>query len=136
MSGVYKRLRKETEMQFLINGLELQVEITKFVMKEKFVPKKWRIIIAQGIIAKVDEMVDNMTFANSIYPTSEQEFVLRRKYQTMAICNCYQLHNKIVRMEKCLDSVKIENLSKIIELLNQVVVLLKRWKKTDKIREN
>lgn len=35
MSNVYARNRKETSMQFFVNALELQVEITKYVMKEE-----------------------------------------------------------------------------------------------------
>lgn len=42
MSGVYARLRKKTEVQFLVTAWELQKEITKFVMSEKNIPKKWR----------------------------------------------------------------------------------------------
>ncbi len=134
MSNVYKRFRKQTDLQFLVTAQELQFELTKFVMKDKNIPKKWRLIIATPMIAKVDELVDNLYFANSIFPTNKIEYQMRSKYQTLAVCNCFQLHNKIVRMIECVQSVKIENLEKIAELLVNAEGLIKQWKKTDKER--
>ena len=134
MSNVHKRFRKETDLQFLVTAQELQFELTKFVMREKNIPKKWRLIIAAPVVAKVDELVDNLYFANSIFPTNKIEYQMRSKYQTLAVCNCFQLHNKIVKMIECVQSVKIENLEKIAELLESAEVLIKKWKKTDKER--
>ena len=135
MSNVFKRKRKETELQFLKNAWDLQFELTKFVMKEKYVPKKWRYMIAQGMIAKVDELVDNLEFANCIYPQTKEDFANRRKYQVSAIANTWQLQNKLVRMLECVETVKVDNLSKIIELLEAEEALIKKWKKSDKEKE-
>lgn len=134
MSNVHKRFRKQTDLQFLATSVELQIELTKFVMKDKNVPKKWRLAIAIPLIAKADELLDNLHYANSIYPTNKTEFGMRAKYQALAVCNCFQLHNKIVRMIEVVQSVKIENLEKIAELLESAEVLIKQWKKSDKER--
>ena len=104
-------------------------------MREKVLPKKWRYAIGYPLIEKVDELVDNITYANSIFPTDEQELKKRKYYQTMAIANCYQVQNKIIRMEKCVATVKIEMLGKTMELLEHEITLLKSWKKTSKIIE-
>ena len=109
MSNVFTRNRNETELTFLINGQNLQIELTKYIMKEKFLPKKWRYIVGQNIISKVDELMDNIIAANSIYPVTENELEIRKNFQTLAIGNCYQLHNKILRIEKCIDTVKIND---------------------------
>lgn len=135
MSGVFKRNRTETKIQFYVNALDLQKELTEFVMREKVLPKKWRYAIGYPLIEKVDELVDNITYANSIFPTDEQELKKRKYYQTMAIANCYQVQNKIIRMEKCVSTVKIEMLGKTMELLEHEITLLKSWKKTSKIIE-
>jgi len=134
LSTVHKRFRKETELQFLVTSQELQIELTKFVMRDKNIPKKWRLIIGVPIVSKVDELLDNLHYANSIYPTNKAEYAMRVKYQTLAVCNCWQLHNKIVKMIECVQSVKIENLEKIAELLESAEVLIKKWKKNDKER--
>lgn len=135
MSNVYKRFRGETETQFIINALELQSELTKYCTKEKFIPKKYRLLIGVPIINKVDELVDNITFANSIFPTNTTEVEQRKEYQVKAIANCFQLQNYIVKLEKTVDSVTISSLDKIIDLLCVELNLLKAWKKSDSTRK-
>ena len=135
MSSVFRRNRAETKIQFYVNALNLQVEISKYVMREKVLPKKWRYGIGYPLIAKVDELVDNITYANSIYVTKNnpQDMKIREHYQTLAIANCFQIQNKLVRMEKCVETVKIEQMDKIIEFLENEINLLKSWKKSNKI---
>ena len=128
MSNVYKRLRGKTDTQFIVNALELQTLITQYCVKEKFVPKKYRLLIGVPLINKVDEMVDNITFANAIYVTNERESEKRKEYQVKAISNCYQLQNYIIKLEKTIDSVTISSLDKIIDLLCNELNLLKAWK--------
>lgn len=135
MSNVYKRLRGETETQFIINALDLQTLLTQYCVKEKFVPKKYRLLIGVPIINKVDELVDNITFANSIFPTNETELQQRKEYQVKAIANCFQLQNYIVKLEKTIDTVTITSLEKIIDLLCNELNLLKAWKKSDSARK-
>lgn len=135
MSDVFQRLRGTTGTQFEITALELQVEITKYSVNEKFVPKKWRLLIGVPLINKVDELVDNISFANSIYLTKdspESDFRLRKQYQTKAIANCYQLQNLIIKLEKTVDKVTIQSLDKIIDLLCIERNLLLAWKKSEK----
>ena len=134
MSSVHKRLRKETELQFMQTAWELQFELTKFVMREKNLPKKWRLVLACPIIAKVDELVDNLNFANCIYPTKIEDFLLREQYQQKAIANCWQLQNKLVRMIECVETVKIEKMETIINLLSDAENLIRKWKKSDRER--
>ena len=133
MSGVFKRNRTETKIQFYVNALDLQKELTEFVMREKVLPKKWRYAIGYPLIEKVDELVDNITYANSIYPGNEEELQQRKQYQIMAICNCFQIQNKLIRAEKCVQTVKIEQIERIIELIGKELELLKAWKKANKI---
>ena len=127
-------MRGETETQFIVNALELQSLLTQYCVKEKYVPKKYRLLIGVPIINKVDEMVDNITFANSIYPTNEAELQERKRYQVRASANCFRLQNYIIKLEKTIDSVTISSLDKIIDLLCIELNLLKAWKKSDKIR--
>ena len=134
MSSVHKRLRKETELQFMQTAWELQFELTKFVMREKNLPKKWRLVLGCPIVEKVDELVDNLTYANCIYPTSISDVELREKYQQMAVANCWQLQNKLVRMIECVETIKIEKMETVINLLSDAENLIKKWKKSDRER--
>lgn len=134
MSSVHKRLRKETELQFMQTAWELQFELTKFLMREKNLPKKWRLVLGCPMVEKVDELVDNLTYANCIYPTSVSDVMLREKYQQKAIANCWQLQNKLVRMIECVETVKIEKMETVINLLSDTESLIKKWKKSDRER--
>ncbi len=133
MSSVYKRFRGETATQFITNALTLQSEITNYVCRDKVVPKKKRFLIGKKLIDKIDEMVDNITFANSIRATTKEKFSQRQEYQQRAIINCFQLQNQIIRLEKCTETVTIKSLDKIIDLLCKELLLLKGWKKSDKM---
>lgn len=43
----------------------------------------------------VYELVSNITTANSIYAIYIAEFDLRRKYQNLAICDCYKIFQEL-----------------------------------------
>jgi hypothetical protein len=133
MSGVFARNRTETGLQFRINAVELQIELTQYVMREKVLPKKWRYAIGYPLISKVDELVDNIVYANSIYPTDESELKQRKMYQTLAIANCYQIQNKLIRMLKCVQTSKVNQMEQIIEKLSHEKDLLIAWRKNSKI---
>lgn len=134
LSDVFTRLRGRTGTQFEITALELQTEITKYCVNEKYVPKKWRLLIGVPLINKIDELVDNISFANSIYPTDEKELQERKRFQVRAIANCYQLQNLIIKLENTVDKVTIKSLDKIIDLLCIERNLLLAWKKSNKIK--
>ena len=133
MSDVFARNRSETKLQFRVNAVELQIEISKYVMKEKVMPKKWRYAIGYPLISKADELVDNIVFANSIFTDSEEKLNQRKMYQTFAIANCYQIQNKLIRMLKCVETTKINQIETIIEKLSHEAELLIAWRKSSKI---
>ena len=58
MSGVYSNDREITQLQFYVTALNLQVEITQYIMREKVLPKKWRYAIGYDIVKKADNLVD------------------------------------------------------------------------------
>jgi len=134
--SVFKRNRSETKLQFYINALELQVEITRFVMREKVVPKKWRFAVGYDLVNKADWLIDFITLANSIYPTNWRELFLRKLLQTFSIAMCFRIQNKLILMEKCIQTVKVEQIERIIELLGHEIELLIAWKKTSKVIKN
>ena len=74
MSNVYTRNRKKTPFDVLANAEKLQDLVTLYVMNERYVPKKWRFMIGQDLIKKIDELNDNIIAANS--PASAADFSL------------------------------------------------------------
>ena len=77
MSNVYTRNRKKTPFDVLANAEKLQDLVTLYVMNERYVPKKWRFMIGQDLIKKIDELNDNIIAANSIYAMNEQDLASR-----------------------------------------------------------
>lgn len=73
MSNVYTRNRKKTPFDVLANAEKLQDLVTLYVMNERYVPKKWRFMIGQDLIKKIDELNDNIIAANSIYAMNDQD---------------------------------------------------------------
>lgn len=133
MSSVYARNRALSELQFYKTGQELQTAITKFVMNEKRLPKKWRNNIGNKLISTVDSMMDNIIAANSIFPTDEDLLKRRSLYQTYANNNCFQIQNQLIRMYNCVPTVTLKSLMNIIKLLHHEKNLIKNWKKSNKI---
>ena len=132
MSNVYTRNRKKTPFDVLANAEKLQDLVTLYVMNERYVPKKWRFMIGQDLIKKIDELNDNIIAANSIYAMNDQDLASRKAYAQKAIANGYQLQRKLSRLIRCVPSAA--SLEEITNLLSQEIDDLKGWRKNDKIR--
>ena len=133
MSNVYVRNRKKTKFDVVTNAEKLQDDITLYVMNERFVPKKWRYMIGEDLIAKIDELNDNAIAANSIYATKEKDLETRKTYQQRVIINGYQLQRKLTRLIRCVPSATASSLEDIIALLEEEIKDIKGWRKNDKI---
>ncbi len=133
MSEVYVKDRKPTKRQFETTARTLQVEIIKFVMREKIMPKKYRIALGYDLIKKANELVFNVHYGNAIYPTNEIELTARRKYQNLAISNLYQIQSILIALIECVQTVRVEKLKTIIAEMNKELKLLIGWRKSNKI---
>ena len=133
MSNVYARNRKKTKFDVVTNAEKPQDDITLYVMNEQLVPKKWRYMIGEDLIAKIDELNDNVIAANSIYATTEKDLETRKTYQQRAIINGYQIQRKLKRLIRCVPSATANSLEDIITLLETEISNIKSWRKNDKI---
>ena len=102
-------------------------------MKEKTLPKKWRYAIGYDIVKKVDNLLDFIILANSIKANTLKKLLLRKLLQTLAIATCYRIQNKLRLAVKCVETVKIKDINRIIEKLTEEINLLKGWKKSTKL---
>ncbi len=122
---VYARERKETTTKYVATAQALQTGIIQYLVKEKFVPKKYRYILVQDIIAKANELLDNVVAANSIFPNTEERLRSRLQYMEKAIVNCYQIENKFLCMIRVIPTVNAENLKGITSNLFDEIALIK-----------
>ena len=68
MSSVLARNRSLSELEFYKNACEMRGTLTRFVMSEKHVPKKYRFVFAIPMTELLKELMCNITAANTIYP--------------------------------------------------------------------
>lgn len=57
-------------MEFYKNAVELRCALSGFVMQEKYIPKKWRPILAYPTVNLLNTMMEHIIAANGIYPYS------------------------------------------------------------------
>jgi hypothetical protein len=132
MSNVLMRNRSLSDLEFYKNGVELRLTVTRFLMSENNVPKRWKPIFTFPGIELARKLMEAITAANTIYPTNEEEVSQRRSYQNEAIILCEQI---IQHMQWLIETlpVKAGSLNIIVELVNKEVALLKAWRKQNKV---
>lgn len=81
MSNVIERYRKTSKMEFFHNAVELRDDMTRFLMREKNVPKKYRAIATYPLLDCFEEMFELMRQANRIYTDTEEKVSQRRAIQ-------------------------------------------------------
>ena len=133
MSNVLSRKRSLSELEFWKNATEIRAAFTRYLMNEKHVPKRWRPVFTFPGIDLARKLMEEITAANSIYPTTETELAQRRAHQNEAIVKCEQIIQHIQWMIDTLESVKVADFMIIGEKLFKEVALLKAWRKQNKV---
>lgn len=128
--SVLKNMRSQSQLEFYHTATVIQSEITKFMMNEKNIPKRWRPVFTFPMVEKVISLIDNIVAANSIYPINEHEAVMRRDYQTRAIITVEQILQLLQFLLSTLET-NPDKLQPIVELLVKESNLLRGWRKSD-----
>lgn len=86
------------------------------------------------IQCSLDDLIQDICRANSIYPKTLHELEVRRDYQNDAIGNCYIILDSMQTLNDIYD-VDLNLFCECLDLLDEELRLLKRWKQRDnKIR--
>ena len=133
MSNVLSRHRSLSELEFWKTAVEIRAVFTRYLMAEKHVPKRWRPVFTFPGIEYARWLMEEITAANTIYPTTEAELAQRRAHQNEAIVAVEQIIQHIQWMIETLDGVKVADFEYIGELLTKETALLKAWRKTNKV---
>ena len=80
------------------------------------------------ILRILDELINNITTAYTIYPGSLAECEMKRRYQWLAISNCYQLLQLFQAAIRNLP-VNISKYAQYVESIKSEISSLKEWKK-------
>lgn len=132
MSQVYARNRKETSFQFFDNAKKLTKTICRFSNSKTYFPKKYKFSYSQHLRLKAFELLDNVSYAYAIYPSTQEKVNEKKDYISKAIANCYQLQNILDVYIDSIETIKFENID-FIEELEHEKVLLEGWRKGIKI---
>lgn len=89
----------------------------------------------EQVLQQLDELINNITDANTIYPINDHELEMRRDYQTKAIGNCEKLLQVMQRIMVALP-VNANKLLPFVDHIEKEIALLKGWRKANnKIRK-
>ncbi len=128
--SVLKNKRTESQLEFYHTATLIRAELTRFVMNENIVPKRWRPVFTFPMVEKIIKLVDYITAANTIYPQNLREAERRRDYQTQAIIIVEQIIQLLQYMLTTL-SVNPDKFQPVTELLVKEAALLRAWRKSD-----
>lgn len=131
--SVLKSRRELSEMQFFQTGVDIQNKLIEFCMNEKNIPKKYRFVYAMPIIEQGEKLVENIVSANTIYPTTNEEVMKRREYQTEALANCEKILQKLQSLRRTL-GVDSGILKEIVGMIVNERGYIVAWRKSDNQR--
>jgi hypothetical protein len=148
--SVLKNRRGLSKLEFYHNARKMRKEIAMLVLRDFGVHSRGAAFkkdtgsqqpegfydellsrFSQNICQLLQNMMLNITAANTIYPVNDAEMQTRRQYQTGAIINCEQLLQEILYCEDVLP-VKVSKFIPYIEQIEYEIKLLKGWRKANK----
>ena len=135
MSGVYNKDKKTTGFDPVDNAGKLQDEVTRYVMNEKRIPKRWRMLVGVPLVQAADRVSDYAILANETW-CDEKHIEIRKDYWRMTITCCKQLDRKLHRAQNVIASATPDSMKDIISLLNREVNLAAHRRDNDKVIDN
>ncbi len=133
-------------MEFHANAQKFYTELSKFLMNDKNIPKKWRSVSTYPILNMADSLFDMLEDANSVYPYSEETVKERKELQKACIVQCEKIYGRLQRVmltvwwdtlhrdEADSERMRLEkHLIELGELLDREITLLKGWRKSTKL---
>ena len=138
--------RTESSTEFFDRAITLRAKITQLLMEDfgddrrlielpdgSIVENRdyWLYVeIRQRIFGYAADLIANITAANTIYITTQNEYGTRRKYMTAAISNCQQIIQEFTYVVKVLPIPSGKYLQ-YVDQLNAEAEHIKKWRKSD-----
>lgn len=99
--------------------------IFKTTINPRFLDSEWDVLSKH-----LRNLISNLTHANSIYPTNQQELDRRRDYQNKAIGDCYSISQEFQYIASVI-SIDLNKIKPLLDLLDNEISLIKGWRKSD-----
>lgn len=136
MSNVFRRNRGTTGLDFMDVASHINEELTKFLMNEKNVPKRYRYMYTFPICDIMHSMKRNLTSANSTFPANEESLKMRREYQQKAINDCESIIDALQDMIEVLTGIDVDKIEPIGKLLVEESALLRSLRNNAKVQKS
>lgn len=135
MSGVLKRKRNLSSMEFYAVSCKTRLVLTRYVMNEKNVPKRYRFVITMPIIESLNRLIHNIINANNIFPMNAEQLAQRKEYQRLCLVEVSYLMDMLDYMIHLFPQNRFK-IANIAIALQKDYKLLKGWKNSSKIMKN
>lgn len=140
MSNVRKNDQKKSKVEFDNTYFKVHDDAI-FLIENKFGAKgelqqtfeTYINVMKEKVLNDVIDMGTNIRIANSIFPISREEYLVRRTYQKKAIGLCFDL---LTKYQLIMNTLKVPDDKYTIETKHLVheINCLKRWRKSDNKR--
>lgn len=126
----YRRNRRETRFDTLDLAQELKHKVSVYVMKDKYVPKRWRYINGKPAIDYARMIRDCVSRANDIW-LKKDSLAERKELQDKALSYCNILQLQLMDIIAECDGATDESMRGITDTLNALVGKIIKWSKSD-----
>lgn len=140
MSSVLARKRGISDMEFYRSAKELRSILTRAVMNENIVPKRWRPVFTFPLIELLRQLIHHIRAANKVYPYKPVLVDERKRLQSLAIVDCDYIDDELQYLLETLYMGKIDadqpmpaDIEKAGDLLDRTESLLQSWRKSTKL---
>lgn len=128
--SVVKSKRGEGQLAIITKANELATYTIKICSNEKNFPKRYRWCITSKIVDAAIEISNYANMANSVYVKDNNDYTLRKQYQTKALASTYALLSMmdIAYRTFGIESRRVEHWA---GLTAEVQAMLRSWRKAD-----
>ena len=135
MSNVFKRYHTPTGNEFYDKLVFISTELTRLVMNEKIVPKKYRYVYSIPIINKLNQLRDDIKAEMTLYPTSEKLVEYKKDIWQRAIIHNEQIIELVQTMLIELPSINIDKFENVGNALVEESAILRKCKSNTKLQK-
>lgn len=128
--SVVKSKRSEGTLSVLTKSNELAVYTIRICSNEKNFPKRYRWCLTSKLVEYAVDIANFITMANAIYVTDDNDYAIRKAYQTKALSASYALLN-MIDMSYRTFGIETDRVEYWTRLLMDVQTLLRNWRKRD-----
>lgn len=127
--------RSVSEFEFYKKAVDIYTILARLLMNDKVIPKKFRYVHSVPTLNKAGQLIDEITYANTIYPYDDDMAKLKEEHQLQAIVILEQIFQR-VQLAIWTVSPNIDKFSELAQLMVDEANLLRKWKKSTRDARN